>query len=165
LPPFPIADSIAGIYGAMGVLVALRNRDINGGEGQFIDLAITVQTPELQMYQWMFITDTVDAIYPPEDWTTRSLLDRLGEVVRNILSEKEKSGAMTFDNNTDLKIATLGLRCPLLSRVSSTSSLPILSAFLTHISLNSYESLYNSRGQVDWPEVEESLLSDIFSGG
>jgi len=132
---------------------------------KFIDLAVTVQTQELQTYQWMFITDTVDAIYPPEDWSTRSLLDKLGEVIRNILSEREKQiDAMTMDNSVDLKIVTSGLRRPLLSRVSSTPDIFLLSTFLTHVSLASYESLYNSRGQVDWAEVEESLLSDIFSG-
>lgn len=36
---YPIADGIAGYYGAFSILAALRNRDITG-EGQIVDLAL-----------------------------------------------------------------------------------------------------------------------------
>jgi hypothetical protein len=131
----------------------------------------------------MFITDTVDAVYPPENWSTRSLLDRLGEVMRNIPSNEkvrmspklrklylpnvhdvQEIDAMAADLSGNVKTAVLNLRGPILSRVTSAPDLSLLTAFLTHVSLNSYESLYNSRGQIDWSAVEENLLSDIFSG-
>lgn len=32
----------------------------------------------------MFITDTVDAIYRPDDWLPEALLDRLAEVVGDL---------------------------------------------------------------------------------
>jgi crotonobetainyl-CoA:carnitine CoA-transferase CaiB-like acyl-CoA transferase len=40
LPPFGLADGIAGIAGALAVALALFARDARGGEGQVIDLAI-----------------------------------------------------------------------------------------------------------------------------
>jgi crotonobetainyl-CoA:carnitine CoA-transferase CaiB-like acyl-CoA transferase len=40
LPPFGLADGIAGLTGAFAVMCALYNRDANGGVGQYIDLAI-----------------------------------------------------------------------------------------------------------------------------
>lgn len=40
LPPFGLADGIAGLAGAFSVLSALHYRDANGGRGQVIDLAI-----------------------------------------------------------------------------------------------------------------------------
>jgi crotonobetainyl-CoA:carnitine CoA-transferase CaiB-like acyl-CoA transferase len=40
LPPFGLADGIAGITGAMAVMLALYHRDVRGGSGQVIDLAI-----------------------------------------------------------------------------------------------------------------------------
>ena len=40
LPPMYMADSYAGLYGAAGVLVALREAEVNGGEGQVIDLPL-----------------------------------------------------------------------------------------------------------------------------
>jgi formyl-CoA transferase len=40
LPPMYMADSYAGLYGATGVLVALREVEVNGGRGQVIDLPL-----------------------------------------------------------------------------------------------------------------------------
>jgi crotonobetainyl-CoA:carnitine CoA-transferase CaiB-like acyl-CoA transferase len=40
LPPFGLADGIAGIAGAMGALLALYHRDANGGPGQVVDLSV-----------------------------------------------------------------------------------------------------------------------------
>jgi crotonobetainyl-CoA:carnitine CoA-transferase CaiB-like acyl-CoA transferase len=40
LPPTALADMVAGLYGAMSVLVALRHREVAGGSGQIIDLPL-----------------------------------------------------------------------------------------------------------------------------
>lgn len=39
-PGYPLADGVSGIFGALGVMVALYYRDLNGGVGQEIDLAL-----------------------------------------------------------------------------------------------------------------------------
>lgn len=40
LPPTALADMVAGLYGAMAVLVALRDIEVMGGRGQVIDLPL-----------------------------------------------------------------------------------------------------------------------------
>lgn len=40
LPPFGLADGVAGIAGAVAVMLALYHRDARGGLGQVVDLAI-----------------------------------------------------------------------------------------------------------------------------
>ena len=35
-----IGDTLAALHGVIGVLMALRHREINGGEGQFVDVAL-----------------------------------------------------------------------------------------------------------------------------
>lgn len=40
LPPFGLADGVAGLAGAMSILAAVRYREVAGGQGQVIDLAI-----------------------------------------------------------------------------------------------------------------------------
>src|SRR4051812_3500548 len=40
LPPTALADMVAGLYGAFAVMVALRGVEVEGGEGQVIDLPL-----------------------------------------------------------------------------------------------------------------------------
>jgi crotonobetainyl-CoA:carnitine CoA-transferase CaiB-like acyl-CoA transferase len=40
LPPFGLADGIAGLAGAIATMMALYHRDVRGGTGQVVDLAI-----------------------------------------------------------------------------------------------------------------------------
>ena len=40
LPPIYMADSYAGLYGAIGAMIALREVEVNGGKGQVIDLPL-----------------------------------------------------------------------------------------------------------------------------
>jgi hypothetical protein len=32
-------------------------------------------------HQWMFVTDTTDAVYPPESWSPYAIMDRLSEIL------------------------------------------------------------------------------------
>jgi formyl-CoA transferase len=41
LPPIALADEISALVGAFAVMVALYHRDLNGGSGQVIDVALT----------------------------------------------------------------------------------------------------------------------------
>lgn len=40
LPPLALADMVAGLYGATAMMVALRNVEVSGGQGQVIDLPL-----------------------------------------------------------------------------------------------------------------------------
>ena len=40
LPPLAMADMIAGLYGAMATVIAVRDIEVNGGHGQVIDLSL-----------------------------------------------------------------------------------------------------------------------------
>jgi crotonobetainyl-CoA:carnitine CoA-transferase CaiB-like acyl-CoA transferase len=56
LPPFGLADAVAGLTGALSALMALYHRDARGGSGQVVDLAlleplITVLGSQATVYQ------------------------------------------------------------------------------------------------------------------
>src|ERR1044071_4558470 len=56
LPPLALADMIAGLYGAMAVMIALREVEQKGGQGQVIDLPLldpvfSILGPEAALYQ------------------------------------------------------------------------------------------------------------------
>ncbi len=51
LPQMPVADGIAGVFGAMGILAALYHRDARGGTGQWIDN--TIYEPIMRLMELM----------------------------------------------------------------------------------------------------------------
>jgi crotonobetainyl-CoA:carnitine CoA-transferase CaiB-like acyl-CoA transferase len=56
LPPLALADMIAGLYGAYAVMVALREVEANGGNGQVIDLPlldpiVSILGPEAALFK------------------------------------------------------------------------------------------------------------------
>lgn len=60
LPPFGLADGIAGLAGAVATMFALYHRDARGGKGQVIDLAIiepilTILGPQPTVYDQLGI--------------------------------------------------------------------------------------------------------------
>jgi crotonobetainyl-CoA:carnitine CoA-transferase CaiB-like acyl-CoA transferase len=56
LPPLALADMIAGLSGAMAILAAVRDVEVNGGAGQVVDLSllepmVSILGPEALIYQ------------------------------------------------------------------------------------------------------------------
>ena len=133
-------------------------------------------------HQWMFITDTVDAVYPPESWSPQATMDRLGEIVSQKL-DLNRVGSVT--PRISLSATTAGfsglamsdaavgktrkpekrLSRPLLGgvRQSKVTSLGQLEPFFSRASLSNYEAVY-AMGGVDWAAVERSLELDMFEG-
>src|SRR5262245_53059929 len=56
LPPLAMADMIAGLSGAMATVIAVRNVEVNGGQGQIIDVSLlesifSILGPEAAIYK------------------------------------------------------------------------------------------------------------------
>ncbi|KAM0788392.1 hypothetical protein ACM66B_001530 [Microbotryomycetes sp. NB124-2] len=138
---------------------------------KFLDLTLVLQTEEFQIHEWMFVTDTVDAIYPPDNWLPQAIMDRLGELVQSratrtiespvIAEKKEAELADSFDNALATSFAT-GRRPFLVAR--KIDSIGELEPFFSRVSLASYESIYGNGGRVDVAAVEALLERDIFDG-
>ncbi|GAA5913260.1 Dop1p [Sporobolomyces salmoneus] len=140
---------------------------------KFLDLTLVLQTEDFQIHEWMFVTDTVDAIYPPDAWLPQAIMDRLGE----ILSDPQHGStsptvpaifatpvsASSTATPTDLSLTRGSARRPLLAarRLTSISE---LEPFFATVSLTAYESIYNSGNKVDWKAVESLLERDLFEG-
>lgn len=131
----------------------------------------------------MFITDTVDAAYPPEAWSAYSLMDRLGEIVAarpDLIASNVNGTSLALprmsiqlprsSNNGLPGVSENGRKGrhsvrPLLAKIrqSKISSLASLEPFFSRTSLANYESVY-ALGNVDWHAVEESVEMDLFEG-
>lgn len=121
----------------------------------------------------MFITDTVDAVYPPDNWTPQAIMDRLGEIIGSRQDLLTNTTASYTNATPRLSIAGGGgagtnrdaRSRPLLStqRLSKIASVGALEPFFSRASLATYEAVYRLGG-VDWPAVEQSVELDLFEG-
>ena len=112
-------------------------------------------------HQWIFITDTVDAIDRPDNWFPAALMDQLAEIVSDLhISEAKRSSSSVIP---DLP-ASRTMREPLLRGIRQIDSIHDLSTFFSHVSIMSYESVYASGGTVNWTATEDSLVQDMFTG-
>ncbi|KAL8286531.1 hypothetical protein RQP46_004548 [Phenoliferia psychrophenolica] len=130
---------------------------------KFLDLTLVLQTEEFQIHEWMFVTDTVDAIYPPEPWLPQAIMDRLGEV---LAAPNRRNGATAPVDDPALSQWASSKprpRQPLLTtkRIDSISD---LEPFFSSVSLASYENVYHSGGRVDVAAIERELEKELFDG-
>jgi hypothetical protein len=121
----------------------------------------------------MFVTDTTDAAYPPEDFLPESIMDRLSE----ILSEHKHSrvscpntirwGEADVQTNHEpvpldvYDYDTTALRRPRLTDVHHLTSLSQLQPFCARASIDTFEGVYGNQG-VDWDNVESGLDREVF---
>ncbi|KAG5340493.1 hypothetical protein C0989_001400 [Termitomyces sp. Mn162] len=128
-----------------------------------LDLLLVLQTEEFQIHQWIFVTDTVDAIYRPDNWFPEAMMDQLAEVAGALPVGDGANGATTPN-----LLTTFGdqrpLRRPMLTSLRQIESIRDLIPFFSNVSITSYESVYASGGNVDWEAVEQGILSDMFDG-
>ncbi|OAX42077.1 hypothetical protein K503DRAFT_863326 [Rhizopogon vinicolor AM-OR11-026] len=136
-----------------------------------LDLLLTLQTEEFQIHQWIFITDTVDAVFRPDNWTPEAIFDQLAEVVGSLPipepRERQSGIGLSLPTSTSLAFPThpdRALRRPMLKGIRQIDSIRDLIPFFSHVSISSYESVYASSGNIDWEAVEEGILDDMFDG-
>lgn len=121
----------------------------------------------------MFITDTVDAIYPPDGWSPAALLDRLASVFGGSHDSPSPLRLSPRLNPSPLPLAAPGSsrrvglkspgRRPVLDGVRRIETAEPLERWFSHVSLANYEAVYQG-GSVDWAAVENDLECDIFDG-
>ncbi|KAF8510422.1 Dopey, N-terminal-domain-containing protein [Hysterangium stoloniferum] len=143
---------------------------------KFLDLVLTLQTEEFQIHQWMFITDTVDAVYRPDSWVPEALLDQLAEIISDLPQSKTRdSKPATVDVSPSVQgrlnsalfyqeHSTVPMRRPLLTHVQQIESIRDLIPFFSHVSIASYEGVYHCAGNIDWTAIEEGILAEMFEG-
>ncbi|KAJ7204429.1 Dopey, N-terminal-domain-containing protein [Mycena pura] len=135
-----------------------------------LDLLLTLQSEEFQIHQWIFITDTVDAIYRPDECFPEAMMDQLAEIVSNLPVAESRDPPATngLIVSPAANMSTFGnerpMRRPLLTYVRQIESIRDLMPFFSSVSMSSYESVYACGGNIDWAAVEKGLMDDMFDG-
>ena len=128
---------------------------------KLLETLLIVAPDEFQVQEWLFITDTIDAVYQPEKWTPSALTDQIAAH----LSQHSGTKSQTQE---DLIGSTFpGKRRPLLTtamiggldRDALVSR--ILRPFFQQLSITCFEAGYRME-PVDREACIEEILVDVF---
>ena len=126
---------------------------------KLLDTLLTISPDDFQLREWLFITDTIDAVHRPAEWTAVALVDAIAEGL--------DSKAIAPQSATKTFSSIQGSREPLISW-EAVQDVPkedifdrILRPFLRQLSMTAFESTY--RMEIANREVcIRDLVQDMF---
>jgi len=128
---------------------------------KLLDTLLTVAPDDFQTHEWLFITDTIDAVYRPSGWQPVALVDELAEGL-DATTGSSISLSASFGNT-----AHGGKRRPLLdSRFlkdvkAEELMVRVLRPFFRQLSIHAFESTYSMEAP-DWKACFHDLLEGLF---
>lgn len=135
--------------------------------GKLLDVLVALAPDEFQLYEWLYVTDTIDAVYHPPGWSPTALADQLAENLG--LDTHEDS--LPSNAPAVVSTPTEHARSPFGANVGYDSedikamapndfAESIMRPFLSQLSMNAYESTYSM--EKSKPEIyRRSLLEDL----
>ena len=126
---------------------------------KLLDTLLLTAPDDFQLREWLFITDTIDAVYRPPDWRPTALVDELAEsldakagarqsgLVATPHIQQGRQHLLTWDAVHDVPEGDLVDR--------------ILRPFLRQLSITAFESTYQMEAS-DLDECVQDLLQDLF---
>lgn len=129
---------------------------------KLLDVLLVLGQDDFQPLEWLFITDTIDAVYPPDRWEPVALAD---EVSQSFGPRIAVSPTVTETNEPQ---ARSNLKRPwLLSdwiRETAKDEIVerVLRPFFDRLSIFVFESTYGM-GSVDFTVCRDDLLADLFN--
>ncbi|KAL9122415.1 MAG: hypothetical protein Q9187_001035 [Circinaria calcarea] len=129
---------------------------------KLLDILLTLGLEDFQMHQWLFITDTTDAVYRPQDCNSAALVDELAKGLDS------SSGESHVYTNSLINVTLTGKRRPLLSSIVTKGIKKeeimehVLRPFFRQLSIFAFESTYSMEAP-DWKACYDDLIVDLFN--
>jgi hypothetical protein len=140
-----------------------------------LDTLVTLNPDDFQLHEWLFITDTIDAVYRPSSVAATSLADEVAEALGSVSLDSPNHSHSAHTTTA----GEGGLRRPCLDGMLESlkeggitvAGLPkhviaarVLRPFFGQLSILAFEGVYGMGG-IDVVACEGGLLGDLFVEG
>ena len=146
-----LPDEESGVFNDLSVLQACK----------LLDTLVVMAPEEFQVQEWLFITDSIDAVYRPSGGNPVALVDELSE---KLGATSSSSSIPEVDKNSKhegtLRKPLLGPDCRLNPNRDDLLG-TVLKPFFSQLSIYAFESIY-SMGAPDLEACVDGLLTDLF---
>ncbi|RPA91145.1 hypothetical protein L873DRAFT_1831516 [Choiromyces venosus 120613-1] len=122
---------------------------------KLLDTLLVIAPDEFQLHEWLFVTDTIEAVYRPNDWNPTALVDQ----VASELPSSSSHGTMV-ENRRRPWLA--GDHVRELEKSGGDIRSELLRPFFSNLSIFVYEATYGMKPP-DMGACEDAVLRDLFS--
>ncbi|PWY70957.1 hypothetical protein BO70DRAFT_432047 [Aspergillus heteromorphus CBS 117.55] len=128
---------------------------------KLLDTLLVLAPDDFQLLEWLYVTDTIDAVYPPERFEPMALAD---EISQSLGARRSASGELLGEASDP----SHGTKQPSLTadRIRETAKDEIvervLRPFFDQLSIHAFESTYNM-GHPRLDVCRDDLLADLFN--
>lgn len=134
---------------------------------KLLDLLVTVSPDEFQMQEWLFITDTIEAVYRPGQWEPVALTDEIAEEL-GASGPPLPPATPNFAAEDPLAASKMRFNRLLLNHRANLTDVSKeefvakeLRPFFAQLSIHSYEGTYSLKS-LDWEGCRMALVEDLF---
>lgn len=149
---------------------------------KLLDTLVILQPDDFQLHEWLFLTDSIDALYKPADWTPAALVDEIAEGLGALGNYHHSASFFSAGNqhndssdDSERNDTRRSFLEPLISGAEregiDVKTIPkqeltsrVLRPFLGQLSMVAFESVY-ALTEPDDEAVVDGLLKDLFDEG
>ncbi|SZF02930.1 unnamed protein product [Blumeria hordei] len=133
---------------------------------KLLDTLICIAPDDFQLHEWLYITDTIDAVYKPLDFEPVALIDEISDELGSAVNPEFTPPKLAANQPENTKV-----RRPLLGTGRTVDAAcwerkddlvkNVLRPFFSQLSIYAFEATY-SMSLPDWETCRAELLEDIF---
>lgn len=130
---------------------------------KLLDLLVCVAPDDFQLHEWLFVTDTIDAVYRPSNYQPVALVDELSEELGSAMISHGALAEFTTTVGPIRRtlLGPVGINVEVSLERKDELVAKILRPFFSQLSIFAFESTY-AMGPVDWEGCTQGLLKDLF---
>jgi len=125
---------------------------------KLLDTLLVLSPDEFQLHEWLFVTDTIEAVYHAHDWNPMALADQVVLELSGGRGAYESDTAMAY--GAGRKPWFRGRRAGT-GQAEMDVKRDVIAPFLRGLSIATYEGTY-AMAKPDIEECREALLADLF---
>jgi hypothetical protein len=132
---------------------------------KLLDTLLCIAPDDFQLYEWLFISDTIDAVYRPSNFHPTALVDELSEelglTAHSSAMQTESATAQATQGSTRKPLIGAGISDEGSWERKDELVAKVLRPFFSQLSIFAFESTY-SMSVPDWEACKMGLLKDLF---
>ena len=128
---------------------------------KLLETLLVTSPDDFQLQEWLFVTDTIDIIYPPNRWGSIALADEVSHTLGARVTESASELHESNDHDDGFKRAFLTSD---VTRETAKDEIveKLLRPFFDRLSIHAFESTY-SMAVPDLEACKDDLLADLFN--